>query len=33
LIALRWNRDLLAALAALAQLRKPALEHKFSVRL
>ncbi|MBO0857145.1 MAG: DUF2399 domain-containing protein [Chloracidobacterium sp.] len=29
----RWNRDLLAALAALAQLREPALERKFSVRL
>jgi hypothetical protein len=29
----RWNRDLLAALAALAQLCEPALERKFSVRL
>lgn len=29
----RWNRDLLASLAALAQLREPALERKFSVRL
>jgi hypothetical protein len=29
----RWNRDLLAALAALAQLREPALERKFSVQL
>jgi hypothetical protein len=29
----RWNRDLLATLAALAQLCEPALERKFSVRL
>jgi hypothetical protein len=29
----RWNHDLLAALAALAQLCAPALERKFSVRL
>jgi hypothetical protein len=29
----RWNHDLLAALAALAQLCEPALERKFSVRL
>jgi hypothetical protein len=29
----RWNHDLLAALAALAQLREPALERKFSVQL
>jgi hypothetical protein len=28
-----WNRELLAALAALAQLRAPQLERKFSVRL
>ncbi|HEY9430488.1 MAG TPA: hypothetical protein VI260_03275 [Blastocatellia bacterium] len=30
---MRWNRDLLAALAELARLREPALERKFSVRL
>jgi len=30
---LRWNRDLLAALGALAQLPAPMLERKFSVRL
>jgi hypothetical protein len=29
----RWNHDLLASLAALAQLREPALERKFSVQL